>query len=314
MLKKLKAKVAGKVKEATSNWLWDQSADQYIKNGFKVYWETLPIVAHYQFQCMTGDANKNYLDYTIEYLQKHVGTENLRGLSIGCLEMSAAEMTLFKTGYFRAFDVMDIAGGLLERQERKATEQGLEGITYIKQDLNHVDLGQNQYDLIWAVGTIHHIENLEAFFDQVQSALTEGGVFVMREYVGPNRIQLTDEQLALTNEILSYLPEKYKRTPQATIKTQEHRVDVNALIELDPSESVRSEDLLAIFKEKLDVIQLAPTGGTLLMPLLNNIASNFEQDQEGEAFLRIVIMLERMLIENKILPSDYVFCMARKKM
>jgi hypothetical protein len=50
------------------------------------------------------------------------------------------------------------------------------------------------------------------------------------------------------------------------------------------------------------------------MPLLNNIASNFEQDPEGEAMLRIVIMLERMLIENNILPSDYVFCMAKKKM
>lgn len=314
MLEKLKAKVAEKVKEATSNWIWDQSSDQYIQNDFKVYWETLQIVAPYQFQCMTGDANKDYLGYTIEYLQKHVGTENLRGLSIGCVEMSPAEMTLYRTGYFRAFDVMDIAGGLLERQERKATEQGLEGITYIKQDLNHVDLGQNQYDLIWAVGTIHHIENLEGFFDQVQSALTERGVFVMREYVGPNRIQLTDEQLALTNEILSYLPEKYKRTPQGTIKTQEERVDVNALIAIDPSEAVRSADLLAIFKEKLDVIHLAPTGGTLLMPLLNNIASNFEQDQEGEALLRIVIMMERMLIENNVLPSDYVFCMARKKM
>ncbi len=314
MLKNFNTKVVRKVKKATSKWIWNRSADQYIQDNFKVYWETLPIVSHYQFQCMTGDENKDYLTYTIDYLRDHVGTEDLQGLSIGCVEMSPTEMTLYKTGYFCAFDVMDIAGGLLKRQERKATKEGLEGIAYIKQDLNKVDLGQNQYDLIWAVGTIHHIENLEGFFDQVQSALTERGVFVMREYIGPNRIQLTDEQLAIANEILSYLPEKYKRTVDGTLKTQEQRVDINQLIKIDPSESVRSEDLLAIFKEKLDVIHLAPTGGTLLMPLLNNIASNFEQDPEGEAMLRIVIMLERMLIENNILPSDYVFCMAKKKM
>lgn len=312
MLDDFKTKI-DKLGKSTSSTLWDQPTEQYTKEGFKVYWETLPIIAHYQFQCMTGNQHKDYLSYIIEFLQNRVGTKNLRGLSIGCGELTAPEMTLYKTGYFSAFDVMDIAAKLLERQEQKASAQGLEAITYIKQDLNRVQLGDSKYDLIWAVGTVHHIENLEDFFDQVQSALTPNGIFVMREYVGPNRIQLTDEQLAITNEILSYLPDKYKWTPSGHIKNKELRVDVDALLQLDPSESVRSQDIVPLFKEKLDIIHLAWTGGTILHPLLNQIGSNFEQDEESIAMLKILIMLERILVEKKAIPSDYIFAMAKKK-
>ena len=54
-------------------------------------------------------------------------------------------------------------------------------------------------------------------------------------------------------------------------------------------------------------------GGTILQPLLSNIASNFEKEQEGELVLKLLILLEKTFIEKGVLPSDYVFCMARKK-
>jgi len=313
ILNKLKANFFSKAHNITSQSIWDSSSEQYIKHDFKIYWETLSRVSEYQFRCMTGDEKKDYLTYTIEYVRDNIGMKNLRGLSIGCGEMAAPEMVFMQTGYFRRFDVMDIAEGLLRKQDQLAQNRGLKGIIYSKQDLNNFRLEDDIYDLIWAVGTIHHIQELENLFDQVNNSLKERGIFVMREYVGPNRIQLSDRQLGIVNEILSSLPDKYKRMPYGSIKDIEKRVKKEKLIAVDPSEAIRSQEILPIMRKNLEIIHFANTGGTILQPLLNQIASNFERDADGDAILRTVILLERTMIESGILPSDYVFCMAKKK-
>ncbi|MDF1558234.1 MAG: hypothetical protein P1P80_08690 [ANME-2 cluster archaeon] len=81
---------------------------------------------------------------------------------------------------------------------------------------------------------------------------------------------------------------------------------------MDPSEAVRSEEILSIIREKLNVIHFANTGGTILNPFLNGIASNFEKDQCGEALLKTVIIFEKILVEKKVIHSDYVVCIAKK--
>jgi SAM-dependent methyltransferase len=209
---------------------------------------------------------------------------------------------------------MDIAEGLLFKQRKIAMDRGAAGIEYIKQDLNEVELEGNAYDLIFAQGTIHHIEKLERFFDQINNALKEHGKFIVREYIGPNRMQFTDTQLAIINEILRVLPNKYKKTMDGSIKNIAYSADLDWLMKTDPSESVRSQEIISVMKERLEIIKLAYTGGTILHPLLSDIASNFERDQDGEAILKLLILFEKVLTEKGVLPSDYVFCIAQKKL
>ena len=97
------------------------------------------------------------------------------------------------------------------------------------------------------------------------------------------------------------------------IKNIAERPDIEELKRLDPSESVRSEEIMQVMKEKLDIVKLSYTGGTILHPLMSGIASNFERDEDARAILRIIIMFERILTEREVIPSDYVFCIARKK-
>jgi hypothetical protein len=111
----------------------------------------------------------------------------------------------------------------------------------------------------------------------------------MREYVGPNRIQHTDEQLDLTNAILKLLPPKYKILRNGRIKDKEIRIKPKEIIKMDPSESIRSEEVMGILKNYLEIVLFRPTGGTLLLPLLNGIAGNFENDEEGECLLGALI-------------------------
>jgi SAM-dependent methyltransferase len=292
--------------------IWDDSLRQYEKDNFKLYWETLPEVSRYQNKCMTGDENVYGLTFAFNYVKENIGSNNLRGLSIGCNE-GGPEAIFFQSGIFNNIEIMDIAEGLLDKQRKIAKEKGLDGIHYIHQDCNKLTLEEKVYHFIWSVGTIHHIEHLEVLFEQINKALKDNGVFVIREYVGQNRLQFTDEQLSIVNEILSALPEKFKKNSDGAIKYLMSPPKVEDLLKQDPSESVRSQDILPLIKEKFEVITLAYTGGTILYPLLEGIASNFEKDEDAETVLRLLILFERILIEKKILPSDYVFCMAKKK-
>jgi SAM-dependent methyltransferase len=295
--------------------IWDDSAGQYERDGFKVYWELLPAVQRYQRRLATGDETVDPFLYAMRHLRGLGRRVGLRGLSLGCTEGDPGpEMSLVQSGRFAHIDVLDVAGTLLARQAAIAERRGLAGsLAYRQADLNAADLGDDRYDLIWAVGTVHHVERLESFFDRVNRALTDTGVFMMREYVGPSRFRFTEAQLTLANDLLAALPERYRRNAEGALK---ERVEANSALTLalvDPSEAVRSADILPLLRERLDVIRLAPTGGTLLHPLLDQIASNFERDEDGQALLRLLIRFESELVQKGVLASDYAFALAGKR-
>jgi SAM-dependent methyltransferase len=263
---------------------------------------------------MTGDEQLHFFWFLCNYIKQYIGESNLSGLSLGCTEGNPTiEMRLVESGMFNNIKVMDVALGLLEKQKAVAVGRNLHHIEYIRQDLNKVNLEENVYNFIWAIGTIHHVENLEFLFDQVNQALAEKGLFAMREYIGPNRMQFTNEQLSLVNEILSILPEKYRKSHYGSLKRTMQKIAEEDLIRMDPSESIRSQEIMGIIQQKLEIIKVSYTGGTILHPLLDSIASNFEGDEDRNAVLKLLILFEKTLIDKGIFPSDYVFCMAKKK-
>ncbi len=292
--------------------IWNDSLANYYHRGCKVYWETLDTVARYQARCITGSSAVQPVDYLVDLLRSHVGRTGLRGLSLGCNEEHAFEMQFMESGLFEAIEVIDICRPLLERQCRSARSRGLDRIRYRAADLNRIALDPAAYHFIWSVGTVHHIGNLAHLFRQVERALRPGGLFVLREYVGPNRLQFGCGRMALVNAFLAVLPRRYRRTPWGTVK---HRQQVIAEHDLaDPSEAIASasirHELCRVFRR----CEVIPTGGTLLFPLLQDIAHCFEspQDPAGDRLLRLLITVEHVLVRLRLVPSDFVFCLARK--
>ena len=303
---------ANSLVDAGKTTVWDDSASHFIKDGFKVYWETLEAVGRYQSQCITGREDGELFAYMIGCAREHVGKSNLRGLCIGCSELGRPEITFLQSGIFQSFDVMDIADGLLQRQQEKAAGEGLP-VRYIYQDLNKVRFAPDSYDFVYALGTVHHIAEMESFFVELNRGLSPRGIFAMREYVGANRLQFTDSQLELAAAILSLIPPEYRRTLEGDLKQREWRTDVNELLRIDPSEAVRSEDIIPIMQREMDVFYLANTGGGMLNLVLHRIAGHFERDPRGRELLAGLIRMDRELFESGFLKSDYMFSLARKK-
>jgi ubiquinone/menaquinone biosynthesis C-methylase UbiE len=300
--------------ENKSTFTWDNSAEHYILDGFKIYWETLSRVASYQFECISGDKDFDMLSYTINIIMKNFPDRKIRAGFIGCDELSSPEIRLNERKLCSEIVVMDIANGLLDQQREKARAESAGNIEYLQADFNKFILQENEFDFINAWGTIHHIINLEHFFSQIQKGLKKDGIMVIYEYVGPDYLQFTDEQLTIVYSLLNSMPEELRYYQnKVNIKNIEYRINKEKLIQMDPTESVRSSDIIKVMNEYLDVIEFHNTGGTILHPLLNGIAGNFETSARGDEVLQALIEIEKALIKSGMLPSDYVYIVAKPR-
>jgi len=101
---------------------------------------------------------------------------------------------------------------------------------------------------------------------------------------------------------------------QALVKTQIPRFTRSELAVDDPSEAVRSADIMPLLESTFDVIERRPLGGGLLWLLLDDIAANFgEDDETAAALLAMLFDIEDALMAAGELESYYVFLVARRR-
>jgi hypothetical protein len=79
---------------------------------------------------------------------------------------------------------------------------------------------------------------------------------------------------------------------------------------VDPSESVRSSEIMPLLSRYFDVLECNKTGGTLLQFLLAGTAGNFRQDDpDSMQALEMLFKIEDTLIDIDELDSVFV-CVA----
>lgn len=291
--------------------VWDESKEQYKKNDFNIYWECNNTIAHYQYETVTGDKNISIVEYTINYIKDNLRSSNLTACFIGCDEIGRPEIKFNNTGLFKEIFVFDISEELLKRQRIKCQNEYIPNINYIKADLNNY-IFKNKFDVVYAWGTVHHIENLEHFFNQIDNAMSDRGLFFMREYVGAKYFQFPQSQIDLINALIQIIPSRYLKLLSGDIKNDIKRIDAEDLKKIDPTESVRSDEIIPILKKYMKIIQHSKTGGTILNPLLSGIVGNFEKDPKGQMLLETLISIEKELISTSLIDSDYVYIIAKK--
>lgn len=293
---------------------WSSSAEVYAIGGFKVFWEALEVASAYQMEAAFG--NTPWLESIMSRISDPAEGRGLRALSLGCSNGETAPANEFaRTGRFREVTVVDISQDLLASQKEITDRLGLgEILRYRRMDLEQDSLNlESRFDLIFAVGTLHHIRGLERLFAEINENLTPSGLFFMREYVGPDRLQFTDRQIEIANAVRRALPERLCTDLEGQLSRDAWRPSLEEVVADDPSEAIRSSELLAVAERFLAVEEVRMTGGSLLDPLLHGIAGHFEDDATGDEILPLLIAFEKILIRERVLPSDYVLMTARRR-
>ena len=140
------------------------------------------------------------------------------------------------------------------------------------------------------------------------------GRFVFNEYVGPNRFQYDDERIELVNRYFRLFPDNLRWDPVSnTCLWKRTRIDARKLIEEDPTEAVRSEDVLPLARRAFSPVAEIPYGGGLLNPLLFGVIAGFEPGHpEHDRVLEILCAAEDRLTDAGLLEPDFHIFVGRR--
>lgn len=293
---------------------WDKESGTW-EIGRGLHWTELIAVHERLNTKISGD---RYIDLYL-YLQKFVKERGLNLPVESCLTLGCGagdfERALSKYNFCLRHVACDISDEAIKKAKAKAEAEGWSHLFYEVTDINRISLPQNAYDVVFGIHSVHHFTELEHIFSETKKALKPGGFFVLYEFVGPTKFQWTDKQLNIINSILQFLPERYcvSRKDGSTIKKKHWRPTLGEMDKIDPSEAVRSEDILKVLPSSFEVLERKALGGTILHVLLDGIAGNFDYDNPKDMrLLKMLFEIEDTFMEIGEIQSDFALVIARK--
>jgi SAM-dependent methyltransferase len=303
-------------KEITANH-WSENMAGSDAFSPQVYWLAVPAVQkRFRQLACRGSVYSAWVEYCVgNFLNSDGPVSDM--LSIGC-GSGALERDLFRLNAFRHCDAIDIAPAAIETAIREAAAMGARSIDYRVEDVEKTDLPAGRYDAVWFNGSLHHIRELEVVCERVRCSLKPNGWLFFNEYVGANHFAFGPQQIAAITYAFALIPECYRVSfAHGSVGQVQHIVPLPDPIEVvrtDPSEAVRSQDILEVVGDYFDIETINPCGGSLLQFLLHGIAGNFRQeDPHSMRILQMLFDIEDGLIESGVLKSDFVVVAARQR-
>ncbi len=297
--------------------LWSSKLDGGTAFSPETYWLAVPaVVRHFTRGATRGHREDSWVnDCVLRHLAGRTPMERI--LSVGC-GTGALERHLALMNAFRDCDAWDISPGAVDTARRLASEAGCRGIHYEVRDANQAEIPEAVYDSVWFNSSLHHVEALEAVCEAVARSLKPGGWLILNEYVGPSVFDLPPRQKQAIRAAFDLIPARLRRRRAPDGSTEIARAPaIPCPAEVaadDPSEAVRSADILEIVGHYFDLVEVNQAGGTILQFLLQDIAGNFrEDDPESMKVLDLLIGFESALIEAGDLASDFAVVVARRR-
>jgi SAM-dependent methyltransferase len=287
-------------------------AQQFAKNAVDgSIWMNNVIIRDHLYKLMSGGESKHWLLWVLEnYLRDRPRID--RSLSLCCGD-GGHELLMYQTGKVGFVRGFDISEGALCQARNRFEGVGAARDSYLFEVLDANDLRlEDRFDLVLSCGALHHLTELEDILDRVHGLLQPDGHFVVMEFVGPNRFQWTARQCALINGLLAQLDPRYLR---GGARETFGPPTIEEMLRIDPSEAVRSEEILPLVREGFRVDYEARFNGTLmhmLYPRLNTDLGN-RGNPDFDTIIRLLLYLEDVLTAEGVLGPDFVLQICRRK-
>jgi SAM-dependent methyltransferase len=287
---------AARADAAAAREFWDAGAPGEPEDR---YWGSQPLVRRAINRRVTGDPNRWPMEW---FGARHVPTPLPLGLSVGC-GTGLLERDALAKGVCERIEGVDFSPEAIAEARRGAEEAGLaRRLDYRVEDIHTIRLPRRRYDIVFFHGSLHHIREVEAVLGEVRTALKPGGLLFLDEYMGPSRSDWTDALWSFARSAFDALPDELKNRPELAIPLP---MD-------DPSESVRSSEILPATRRLFDVLEDRPYGGNILWFVFPCLDMARLREDETEALSRL-IALEDHLLEAGWVESYFRVVVARAK-
>ncbi|MGZ8831244.1 MAG: class I SAM-dependent methyltransferase [Thermoanaerobaculia bacterium] len=236
--------------------------------------------------------------WPLDWFERRFHPRFRHALSVGC-GTGALERDLVRRGICESVDAYDASAASIQTAQQLAAAEGLSNrLHYFVGDFNRPKRSRRRYDAVFFHQSLHHVARLEALLRDTLSALSHRGVVYLDEYIGPSRFEWDAARLAPQQAIFATLPASVRKT--ADIPPPIH--------EDDPSEALRSSEIVPLLERGFEIVERRDYGGTLLavaFPVIDfaNAPSTLVDD---------LIVAEKNLIRNGA-PSYYAIIVARPK-
>jgi 2-polyprenyl-3-methyl-5-hydroxy-6-metoxy-1,4-benzoquinol methylase len=274
-------------------------------------WVGVPGVAENINRRATGNPKIDWINHSGSLLARF--KKPIKALSLGC-GFGAIERILRRRNYCQFIHGVDVAEKAIESARRQAAAEGLDGVTYEVADLNTVTFPEDTYDVVYAHACLHHVFHLEHLLDQIKRTLRTHGLLVVQEYIGPSQMQFPQKHLQLADIFLKAIPERYRRLrTRPGTKQEAPRLPLDTMNDCDPSEAIRATEIVPLIASRFEVEHFCSLAGSLLLLIFNEIAGNFDADDDAiMPLVTALIALDNFLVDNEVLPSYHVYMVCEK--
>jgi SAM-dependent methyltransferase len=252
-------------------------------------------------QNFTGDKNKWWVqDFKERFCQKPFEHGLVLNCGNGWVERAFIDLGLVKR--ITAFDYsMDLLRGA-------AKEKGERPISYFRTDVNRIDFGDDQFDLIINVASLHHVQYINRLCRILCSTIKENGILVNYDYIGPHRNQYSFKQRGYINRVNRSLPHSIKKSPLV-------KAHLPTMILKDPTEAIHSELIIESISRYFEIVERHDTGGGIAYELLsqNPKLKNVPADELDIHIGRILALDKEYTNLNRVPPLFSYFLAKPKK-
>jgi SAM-dependent methyltransferase len=232
----------------------------------------------------------------------------VHAVSIGA-GRAPTELALLADGVLDHVSLFDVSAGSLAVAREQAAERDLADRVSAHVGPFDPDRLTRPANVALFVDSLHHIEDLDGVLGHLAALLGDDGVLFAREYVGPARFAFPDDHLRHARSLYGVLDPALRSVhPELPVPDP---VEVAAV---DPTEAVRSDEILAALDRWFGHVEVCPVGGGLAFPLWFGLDHDalFETAQ-GDAAVRWVLEHDARLTDTGELPPYFVFVAARRR-
>jgi SAM-dependent methyltransferase len=247
--------------------------------------------------------------------EKYLTPAPARLLSIGC-GMAFIEEHMARAGFAQHILAYEMSGSAINAAKARVAGQSYADRLELRAgDVLTENLPTAGFDVVFVQAAIHHFLEIEPMFQLMHRVLKPGGLLIYDEYIGPDHHIYDDHVLAVMDRINACLTPGYRWDHLAKQERQGvPKPDLQWMLQHDPSEGVHASQILPLTYRYFDVIDRRDYGGSIMRPFFTGILPNFDwNDPKDQTVGRLIVLLERLLVEKGTIPSYQTVVVARRR-
>lgn len=234
---------------------------------------------------------------SLTQLAREKGLHFERGVSLGC-GAGRLERTLVQSGTCGSIHGLDVSEKAVAEAREIAARENLP-LTYEVADLNFIELPPKAFDLVVAQTSLHHVLFLEKVAEQAWQALKADGYLWIHDFIGETQGQYDQKRLALINELLAILPEKFRvNIIQDRVITQITRPEPGHLA--SPFEKIRCAEIVGIFERWFTIEWRKEFTALLHLVAPPGMRAAYVENEDTKALFQVLLLLDRLCVEEGI--------------